>query len=205
VTLIVPGAGDVFFNILIGTATRRLIPGTPKLCTIDGARMPPSQPRDSAGLADRPDPRRAHGVSDTYGARGVHAELTLGLGLVVGHGQVEMLMACVAIKGCSARAGPGLGTRRQRRSILSSECSPGRRRIGCGSPAPALGISAFAEKTLVAAGLRAASNGGCTPSSTSPHSEVMCRITADIGQRLAELRARNSAQFPRGCERICEH
>jgi putative transposase len=29
----------------------------------------------------------------TYGARRVHAELTLGLGLVVGHGQVEMLMA----------------------------------------------------------------------------------------------------------------
>jgi hypothetical protein len=32
-----------------------------------------------------------------------------------------------------------------------------------GHRAPALGIGAFAEKTLVAAGQRAASNGGCTP------------------------------------------
>ena len=70
--------------------------------------------------------------------------------------------------------------------------------------APALGIGAFAEKTLVAAGQRASSNVGCTSSSTSPHSEVMCRSTAELGQRLAELRARSPAQFPRGCERICE-
>ena len=35
----------------------------------------------------------------TYGARRVHAELTLGLGLRVGHGQVEMLMNRAAIKG----------------------------------------------------------------------------------------------------------
>ena len=70
--------------------------------------------------------------------------------------------------------------------------------------APALGIGAFAEKTLVAAGQRPSSNVGCTSSSTSPHSEVMCRSTAEIGQRLAELRARSSAQFPRGWERIWE-
>ena len=57
--------------------------------------------------------------------------------------------------------------------------------------APALGIGAFAEKTLVAAGQRASSNVGCTSSSTSPHSEVMCTSTAEIGQRLAELRARS--------------
>ena len=70
--------------------------------------------------------------------------------------------------------------------------------------APALGIGAFAEKTLVAAGERPSSNVGCTSSSTSPHSEVICRSTAEIGQRLAELRTRSSAQFPRGWERIWE-
>jgi transposase InsO family protein len=43
----------------------------------------------------------------TYGARRVHAELTLGLGLRVGHNQVEMLMARAAIKGLP-------GTRRPR-------------------------------------------------------------------------------------------
>ena len=35
----------------------------------------------------------------TYGARRVHAELTLGLGLAVGHNQVEMLMARAELKG----------------------------------------------------------------------------------------------------------
>jgi putative transposase len=35
----------------------------------------------------------------TYGARRVYAELTLGLGLHVGHNQVELLMARAAIKG----------------------------------------------------------------------------------------------------------
>ncbi len=35
----------------------------------------------------------------TYGVRRVHAELTLGLGLSVGHNQVELLMARAAIKG----------------------------------------------------------------------------------------------------------
>ncbi len=45
--------------------------------------------------------------------------------------------------------------------------------------APALGIGAFAEKTLVAAGQRASSNVGCTSSSTSPHSEVMQEYCGD--------------------------
>ena len=62
--------------------------------------------------------------------------------------------------------------------------------------APALGIAAFAEKTLVAAGQRASSNVGCTSSSTSSHSEVMCTSTAEIGQRLAELRARSPSPIP---------
>ena len=82
--------------------------------------------RDSAAwLTDQI--RAVHTASrGTYAARRVHAELTLGLGLAVGHGGVEMLMARAAIKGCSARAGPGLGTRRQRRSILSPRPDCGR-------------------------------------------------------------------------------
>ena len=38
--------------------------------------------------------REAHAASNgTYGARRVHAELTLGRGLVVSHGAVELLMS----------------------------------------------------------------------------------------------------------------
>ena len=44
--------------------------------------------------------RAVHAASrGTYGARRVHAELTLGLGLQIGHNQVEMLMARATIKG----------------------------------------------------------------------------------------------------------
>ncbi len=44
--------------------------------------------------------RAVHTASrGTYGARRVHAELTLGLGLAVGRNQVEMLMARAAIEG----------------------------------------------------------------------------------------------------------
>jgi putative transposase len=35
----------------------------------------------------------------TYGARRVHAELTLGLGITIGHGTIELLMRRAAIKG----------------------------------------------------------------------------------------------------------
>jgi putative transposase len=42
----------------------------------------------------------------TYGARRVHAELTLGLGLSVGHNQVELLMARAAIKGLPGNRRP---------------------------------------------------------------------------------------------------
>jgi len=48
----------------------------------------------------------------TYGIRRVHAELTLGLGLQVGHNQVGMLMARAAIKGLPGSRRPGPGTRR---------------------------------------------------------------------------------------------
>lgn len=39
----------------------------------------------------------------TYGARRVHAELTLGRGIVVGHGQVELLMQRAGISGVTGR------------------------------------------------------------------------------------------------------
>ena len=42
----------------------------------------------------------------TYGARRVHAELTLGLGLQIGHNQVEMLMARATIKGLPGNRRP---------------------------------------------------------------------------------------------------
>ena len=52
--------------------------------------------------------RAVHSASrGTYGARRVHAGRTLGLGLQVGHNQVELLMARAAIKGLP-------GTRRPR-------------------------------------------------------------------------------------------
>lgn len=42
----------------------------------------------------------------TYGIRRVQAELTLGLGLQVGHNQVELLMARAAIKGLPGNRRP---------------------------------------------------------------------------------------------------
>lgn len=53
--------------------------------------------------------RASHGV---YGARRVHAELTLGLGIVVGHEQVEMLMRRNGIRGL-----PGNRRRRPRPEV----------------------------------------------------------------------------------------
>jgi len=53
--------------------------------------------------------RAVHAVSrGTYGAMRVHAELTLGLGLTVGHGQVELLMARAGIKGLPGSRRPRL-------------------------------------------------------------------------------------------------
>lgn len=40
---------------------------------------------------------------DTYGARRVHAELTLGRGIVVSHGAVELLMRRAGLQGLSGR------------------------------------------------------------------------------------------------------
>ncbi|WP_460832537.1 IS3 family transposase [Nocardioides hungaricus] len=41
-----------------------------------------------------------HGI---YGARRVHAELTIGRGILVGHGQVELLMQRAGLQGISGR------------------------------------------------------------------------------------------------------
>ena len=50
-----------------------------------------------------------------YGSRRVHAELTLGLGITVGHGAVETLMRRAGIKGLpgSRRPRPAIRPRRQ--------------------------------------------------------------------------------------------
>ncbi|WP_457142196.1 IS3 family transposase [Mycobacterium sp. URHB0021] len=67
-------------------------------------------PAVSAGrpscVAGRTDPCRAQRLTGTYGARRVHAELTLGFGLQVGHTQVELLMARAAIKGLPGNRRP---------------------------------------------------------------------------------------------------
>jgi putative transposase len=48
--------------------------------------------------------REVHSLSrGTYGFRRVHAEPTLGRGLTVGHGTVDLLMARAAIKGVTGR------------------------------------------------------------------------------------------------------
>ncbi|MEV6135158.1 IS3 family transposase, partial [Nocardia sp. NPDC051990] len=51
--------------------------------------------------------RAVHTASrGTYGAHRVHAELTLGLGISVGHGQIELLMARAGIKGLPGNRRP---------------------------------------------------------------------------------------------------
>ncbi len=69
----------------------------------------------------------------TYGAHRVHAEPTLGLGISVGHGQVELLMARAGIKGLlgNRRLKPKHQTRP--REIWSTGRSRDRSQISCGS------------------------------------------------------------------------
>lgn len=60
--------------------------------------------------------RAVHAASrGTYGCHRVHAELTLGLGISVGHNQVEMLMARPESRGCPALAGRARSTKPRRR------------------------------------------------------------------------------------------
>ena len=49
--------------------------------------------------------REAHAASrGTYGVARIHAELTLGRGIAVGHGQVELLMRAAGIRGVTGRS-----------------------------------------------------------------------------------------------------
>ena len=70
----------------------------------------------------------------TYGARRVHAELTLGRGLVVGHGAVELLMRGPGSRGCPAgprfRRIPHIATAGDLVERQFARASP----TGCGSP-----------------------------------------------------------------------
>jgi hypothetical protein len=70
----------------------------------------------------------------TYGARRVHAELTLGQGLIVGHGTVELLMRRAGIKGLMVPAGPGPGTRPRPRGTLRTASSAACALTSYGSP-----------------------------------------------------------------------
>ena len=68
----------------------------------------------------------------TYGSRRVHAELTLGLGITVGHGAVELLMRRAGIKGLPGNRRPGSGTRPLPPVTWCTASSPARSQIDCG-------------------------------------------------------------------------
>ncbi len=69
----------------------------------DWRSRPPSAAVAAPCLADRADPGRPQASFGTYGARRVHAELTLGLGIMVGHNAVEMLMRRAGLVGLPGR------------------------------------------------------------------------------------------------------
>ncbi|WP_433709399.1 IS3 family transposase [Nocardia sp. CA-084685] len=69
------------------------------------SRPPSNRDLRHAWLTDQI--RAVHTASrGVYGAMRVHAELTLGLGLTVGHGQIEMLMARAGLKGLPGNRRP---------------------------------------------------------------------------------------------------
>ncbi len=70
----------------------------------------------------------------TYGSRRVHAELTLGLGITVGHGAVELLMRRAQIKACPAAAAPGPNTRPRPPVTWYTASSPAPYPTSYGSP-----------------------------------------------------------------------
>ena len=67
-----------------------------------------------------------------YGARRVHAELTLGRGIVVGHGQVELLMQRAGLRGVTGRP-------KWKRNKRLHRLRQGQRCIRPDRPEPALG------------------------------------------------------------------
>ena len=77
------------------------------------AAPPALGPSCPARVVERADRGRHTASRGTYGIRRVHAELTLGLGLQVGHNQVELLRARAGIKGLPGnRRDTGLGSHR---------------------------------------------------------------------------------------------
>ena len=70
----------------------------------------------------------------TYGSRRVHAELTLGLGITVGHGAIEMPMRRAGIKGLPGNHRPRPGTRAPPPVTWCTASSPARARTSYGSP-----------------------------------------------------------------------
>lgn len=68
----------------------------------------------------------------TYGALRVHAELTMGRGVTVGHNAVAMLMHRAGLQGLPGVRERDRDTRPRPRAISSSVPSPGPSRISCG-------------------------------------------------------------------------
>jgi len=75
------------------------------------------------------------GSRGCYGAPRVHAELTLGLGLVVNRERVARLLRLVGRQGIQPRGSPAGPRRRQPcTTIWCSASSPPTARTGCGAP-----------------------------------------------------------------------
>lgn len=69
----------------------------------------------------------------TYGARRIHAELTLGHGIAVGHGCIEMLMRVAGVKGLPGNKRARSKHQTRPRAISSTVNSPATSRTSCGS------------------------------------------------------------------------
>jgi putative transposase len=79
--------------------------------------------------------RAVHTASrGTYGARRVHAELTVGLGPGAGHNQVEMLIARAVIKGVPGNRRPRSRHETPTATDLVERMFARERQTGCGSP-----------------------------------------------------------------------
>jgi hypothetical protein len=77
--------------------------------------------------------RQVHAASKgIYGGRRVHAELTLGRGITVGHGAVELLMRRAGIRACQATSAAGRCTRPRPQRTWWSGSLPAAARISCG-------------------------------------------------------------------------
>ena len=103
----------------------------------------------------------------TYGARRVHAELTLGRGVQVGHNAIEMLMSRAQISGLP---GPNAARRfhgSSPRLISSTGTSFESNRTDCGSPTSPSTRPAKASSTAVSCSTRSAVASWAGPSITA--------------------------------------